>query len=305
MSPKRATESWGSLAVILPMATIGHTAQGLVELWNPGATSIFGWSEEELLSTPPAGHVARGPRDAFRTCLASRNERGLAAGRRIPCGLLALGRRQCLWLKRAPVRDEAEGRLRELLEAAPDAIIEVDREGRIVLLNRVTERLFGYPREELLGASIDVLVPEALRSRHAAHREGYSSHPATRPMGEGFIFAARRRDGSEFPVEISLSPISIGDSFSVMAIVRDVTERIAFEEKIRKANQELEAHNREVEKANRLKSEFLASVESRAAYSAAHNHRIHATPRRRRTRPFERRAEALCWSCSSRFDAPA
>ncbi len=157
-------------------------------------------------------------------------------------------------------RTEAEARLGELLDAAPDAIIEVDREGRIVLLNRATERLFGYPRKDLLGMPVETLLPEALRGRHATHRAEYSSNPVTRPMGQGLTLAARRRDGSEFPVEISLSPIRTGDSFSVMAIVRDVTERKAFEETIRKANQELEARNREVEKANHLKSEFLASM---------------------------------------------
>jgi PAS domain S-box-containing protein len=155
---------------------------------------------------------------------------------------------------------KAGARLRELLDAAPDAIIEVDREGRIVLLNRATEKLFGFPREELLGKPVEVLLPEAARARHVNHRAEFSSHPSTRPMGQGMTLAARRRDGSEFPVEISLSPIVTPDSFSVMAIVRDVTERKVFEESIRRANQELEARNREVEKANHLKSEFLASM---------------------------------------------
>jgi PAS domain S-box-containing protein len=155
---------------------------------------------------------------------------------------------------------KAEARLRELLEAAPDGIIEVDREGRIVMLNKATERLFGFQREELLGAPIENLLPEAMRARHVGHRGGYVAHPGTRPMGQGLTLAARRKDGSEFPVEISLSPIQSDDSFSVMAIIRDVTERRVFEERIRRANQELEVRNREIEKANQLKSEFLASM---------------------------------------------
>jgi PAS domain S-box-containing protein len=157
-------------------------------------------------------------------------------------------------------RAKTAARLRELLEAAPDGILEVDRDGRIVLLNRATEKLFGYPREELLGMKVEVLLPEALAGTHSSHRTTYAAHPATRPMGQGRTLSARRRDGAEFPVEVSLSPITADDSFSVIAIVRDVTERRGFEERIRRANQELEARNREVEKANQLKSEFLASM---------------------------------------------
>ncbi|MDP9171975.1 MAG: ATP-binding protein, partial [Acidobacteriota bacterium] len=127
-------------------------------------------------------------------------------------------------------------------------------------LNRVAEKLFGYTREELLGMSIDSLLPEAFRSLHAAHRAEFSSNPGTRLMGQGLTLAARRRDGSEFPVEISLSPIRSDESFSVMAIVRDITERKFFEEQIGRANEELAARNTEVEEANRLKSEFLASM---------------------------------------------
>jgi PAS domain S-box-containing protein len=128
------------------------------------------------------------------------------------------------------------------------------------LLNRATEKLFGYPREDLLGTPIERLLPEALRKSHTAHRAAYASHPGTRLMGHGLILAARRADGSEFPVEISLSPNQTGGTFSVLAVIRDVTERRAFEEQIRRANQELETRNAEVEKANRLKSEFLASM---------------------------------------------
>jgi PAS domain S-box-containing protein len=91
------------------------------------------------------------------------------------------------------VREFAEGRFRELLEAAPDAIIEVDRQGHIVLLNAVTEKLFGYSREELLGRNVDSLIPDAASGRHAAHRAGYWSNPQTRPMGHGLTLQARRK----------------------------------------------------------------------------------------------------------------
>ncbi len=155
---------------------------------------------------------------------------------------------------------EAENRFRELLEAAPDAIIEVDLDGHIVLLNAVTEKLFGYSREELLGMNVDDLLPAHVSPRHAAHRAHYAGRPQTRPMGSGLILRAKRKDGSEFPVEISLSPVNVEGGFHITAIIRDATQRQLAEERIRAANQQLELRNREVERANRLKSEFLASM---------------------------------------------
>ena len=166
---------------------------------------------------------------------------------------------------------KAERRFRELLEAAPDAIIEVDREGKIAQLNAVTENMFGYKRGELLAMSVDLLIPTDLRSGHAAHRASYWSRPLTRPMGSGLKLLALRQDGTKFPVEISLSPVKTDEGFRVMAIIRDVTGRQRVEERMRAIqeqftaeltakNSELEVRNQEVERANSLKSEFLASV---------------------------------------------
>jgi PAS domain S-box-containing protein len=159
-------------------------------------------------------------------------------------------------------------RFRDLLEAAPNAIFEVDCDGTIGLLNAAAEKMFGYPREELLGQVIEVLVPESLRSQHRAHRSVYAAHPVTRPMGIGMELFARRKDGSQFPVEISLSPTG---SSRVIAVVRDITDRKQaeaqinamhqqFTEELEAKNRQLEIRNREVERANRLKSEFLASM---------------------------------------------
>jgi PAS domain S-box-containing protein len=133
--------------------------------------------------------------------------------------------------------DSAERRLRELLESAPDAILEIDDQGRIVLLNRMAERLFGYTREELLGQTVDKLVPDALRVTHKQHRAHYLSHPATRPMGSALKLEARRKDGSHFPVEISLSPVESESGLRVTAIIRDTTERRRAEERQREAEQ--------------------------------------------------------------------
>jgi PAS domain S-box-containing protein len=159
-----------------------------------------------------------------------------------------------------PIGVPADRRFQDLLEAAPDAILQIDQDGRIILMNAAAEKMFGYTREELLGSELERVVPERFRSAHLNHRYAYNAHPSTRPMGLGLTLHAQRKDGSLLPVEISLSPVAAEDHFYVTAIVRDVTERRASEEKFRLMNRELEQRNREVEKANRLKSEFLASM---------------------------------------------
>ncbi len=113
-----------------------------------------------------------------------------------------------------------------LLEAAPDAVVCVDADGRIVLVNAQTERLFGYGRDELVGQPVEVLVPDAIRAVHPAHRARYVADPQPRQMGAGLELAGRRRDGSTFPAEVSLSAIETGEGILVMAALRDVTERL-------------------------------------------------------------------------------
>ena len=126
-------------------------------------------------------------------------------------------------------RKAAEMRFRTLLESAPDAILLVDEVGEIALVNRRTEELFGYPAEELLGQRVEALVPERFRGAHGHHRAVYVRAPKTRPMGAGLELFGRRKDGSEFPVEISLSPITSGDQTLVTTIIRDISERKAAE----------------------------------------------------------------------------
>jgi hypothetical protein len=119
----------------------------------------------------------------------------------------------------------------QLLEAAPDAIVGVGDDGRIVLVNGQVEALFGYPREDLLGEKVDVLVPERFRDSHPSHREKYFAEPRTRPMGAGLNLYGRRRDGSEFPAEISLSAIETENGRLATAAIRDVTASRAAERK--------------------------------------------------------------------------
>jgi PAS domain S-box-containing protein len=129
-------------------------------------------------------------------------------------------------IRDATERQRAEARFRGLLEAAPDAMVGVDESGRIALVNTQTERLFGYRREELLGQPVEILVPRAARELHEQHRSAYFADPQQRPMGAGMELAGRRRDGSEFPAEISLSAIETEDGLLVSAAIRDVSERI-------------------------------------------------------------------------------
>ena len=149
--------------------------------------------------------------------------------------------------------DELELPFHQLIDAAPDGLVVCDARGKIMLVNAQTERMFGYSRGELIGQPIETLIPEHARPRHGQHLASFTSAPRLRPMGSGLDLSGRRKDGSEFPVEISLSPMQTERGMLVTAGIRDVTERRRLMEELRRAREAAEA-------ASAAKSEFLSSM---------------------------------------------
>lgn len=246
---------------------------GLIVYANKGAENLFGYAKSELLGRPvellvPArfrGHHADLRREyqqkpRARPAMAGLELYGCRSDGttfRAEISLSPVKTEKGLFvatvLSETPEDDRSEEYFRSLLENAPDAMVIADAEGRISLVNAQAERMFGYSRMELLGKRIEMLLPARLRERHVAHRASFAKQPEVRPMGRGFELRARRKDGSEFPVEISLSPMRQGSDEFVWSVIRDVTERKKMELDIIEAR-------RDAERANKANSAFLAAA---------------------------------------------
>jgi PAS domain S-box-containing protein len=236
-------------------ALLALSPDGEVLSWNDGAGALFGFAAgeaigkrfETLLEGAAASAVSaldRARCDGASTfVVAARTSTGPSRDVNMTLRRVgASGAAQFIAVRGTPepsptlaeeLDDSGDLRMRGLLEAAPDAMLLVNRKGQIVLANHQTEKLFGYTREELAGSSIDRLVPERFRAAHPGHRGGYFAESRTRPMGAGIDLFALRKDGSEFPAEISLAPVQARDGMFVTAAVRDITERRKVEAKFR------------------------------------------------------------------------
>ncbi len=236
------------------------SVDGYFKRINPAFEQTLGWSSEELLSRPFLEFVH--PEDVPATM---QELEKLASG--IPTVSFE-NRYECadgtykhlLWtsypesdtgLLYAVARDVTEIRLSQekfqvALESSPSAMIMVDEKGDIALINKETERLFGYAREELIGKSIQTLVPEGSRKAHAGFVRDFFTQPRSRPMGEARDLAAKRKDGSLFPAQIGLNPIQTSDGFYVLSAIVDLTERKEIEDQMQEQAQKLERANTEL-----------------------------------------------------------
>ena len=186
---------------------------------------------------------------------------------------------------------KAHERLRLTVESSPDAMVIADHEGLVTLVNSQTEKLFGYAREALLGKSIEMLVPERLRSKHREHRSGYAANPTVRPMGIGLELFGRHKDGSEFPIEISLSPFETDEGQFVSSNIRDITDR----KRAQEALQELSARliDAQEEERRRIARELHDDTSQRLALLAIELDQLGQHPPKS-TAQLRERAQALC-----------
>ncbi len=277
---QRQAEKLNELAELVELARDAifiRDLNGLITYWNQGAARTYGWRKEEsmgrvaydLLKTEfpiPLkdiekqtlshdsweGELIQTSRDGRRVILDSRwvLVRDNAGN---PKAILEINHD-------VTERQQLEAKFRGLLESAPDAIVVAGMDGRIALVNAQTERLFGYPRQELLQQSVELLVPEGFRGEHHGNWANLFHEARTRSLGASLEFYGRRKDGTEFPLEISLSPFGTGTETLVSSGIRDVTDRKRIESGIRKLNAELEKRGADLEATNRELETFAYSV---------------------------------------------
>jgi PAS domain S-box-containing protein len=254
-------------------AIIGNQLDGTIVSWNPGAERLYGYGADEVIGWPITLLAPPASADELAGLMAR-----IARGERVEhCESMRLHKDGCLLEVSITIwpilgtdgsvngastiaRDISErkralenDRFRALLEAAPDAMVIVDDTGAILLTNAETERMFGYTRAAIVGEPVKMLIPERYHGHHPGNRERFFGSPRRWAMGAGLSLWGLHQDGTEFPVEISLSPLETEDGLLGTAAIRDITARKQSERELSEANIALES-------ANRAKDRFLASM---------------------------------------------
>ncbi len=264
-----------------PGAVVVTTADGEVVAWSRGAQGVFGYTASQAVGRALdalIGAPAAAPDDCVQgTAVDAAAPAGADAQtcegvRRRSDGTLLYvgasvrtvrdddgfeGRVHTLWdVTRLKIRRDArfvEARHRDLLESMPDAIVVVNDIGRVIVVNRQAETMFGYAHDELAGRTLETLLPQRFRRAHLEHSARYREHSKVRPMGAGLELYGLRKGGEEFPVEISLAPLETDIGRLVLSAIRDITQR-------RNVERALHDKNLELERANQAKDRFLATM---------------------------------------------